>query len=50
MQRFPNLNDLNLSFNQIVDLDILVYELAKLKNLSVLDLRANKFNMDHDYD
>ncbi len=50
MERFPNLMELNLSFNQFFDLAALLKELSKLKKITSLDLRANKFNIHYDFD
>jgi len=42
--------ELNLSFNQFLDLNGLLKELSKLKKITTLDLRANKFNIHYDFD
>jgi len=44
LERFPNLIELNLSYNAIGNLNSLLKELAKLKKLCDLNLRCNKFN------
>ena len=44
LERFPNLLELNISNNKLSNLDQLLPELIKLKNLRSLDLRMNKFN------
>lgn len=50
MDRFPNLQELNLSFNQICDSENLLYELSKLPKITAIDLRANRFNLAFDFD
>lgn len=50
LERFPNLLELNLSYNGLSELDSLVLELAKLKSLRTLNLRGNKFNTNFNFD
>ena len=44
LERFPNLIELNLSYNAIGSLNSLLSELVKLKRLRDLNIRCNKFN------
>ena len=50
MERFPNLTELNLSYNSLTHLPSALNEISKLKALKNLDLRQNNFNADFNFD